>query len=517
MGKGNFFLKELLSCFLVGLFIMFLGNTNNVFAYNQPTMSTQQAQLILDTLKNKDFNYKNAYGIQLTEQEKMTYLNSMQPNEFATQFNNKRQYIDYDFTWNDVTIFYNNGLTSNAGRGLTIDFIIAPNNYNNLILKNNYTNRYEIDILNNYKAIDIGYGQYGWNTMLTITTMSLYPKFELEISNGNINNLNCFISINNDRHIKFNSTDYTISTDILYFTDSGGIVTPEITPEDTESDYGYYFYDSQLVGAIPVNKLSLQEFYSLDEWWYIGDELNYTYNYYYYSGDEKISINNLITLNTSRNSGDTGSFYFPKLYRQQIDSLPNDTGFYLDISCSLGNDTVTIIEDFYSFYTFSEVVDSGATGVITNESGDITGGVDLTGIQVGLNNLNNNLTSQPDISNITISSGEIESSLGFELASNPYENFWLSFTNGFRNALTSNTKTYIDIDFLGYVYRYDLSNVHNPLPADLKTFISLICTALLTYQMLKEVKILVNDIQKGGIITTTSANALEDDDYLVYF
>lgn len=257
---------------------------------------------------------------------------------------------------------------------------------------------------------------------------------------------------------------------------------------DTESSLGYYFYDG-IENVTQINKLSLANYQNLDEWWYIGNDLTFDYDYYYLNNNEKVSVKQYIDIVQTSNSGDTGKFYIPRIDRQQLDNLPNETGFYLDLTVNSGD--IVLANQFYSFVTYSSVVDSGATGTITNTSGDVTGNIDLTGIQSAL-------TNEANFENVNISSGDISSSLGFNFETDPYANFWLTFTQGLNTALNTSVRT-IQIPFRDKTYTINLDNYTTQEPSALKVFFATISSTFVCLGLLKWIKKTIDEITSGDV------------------
>lgn len=497
--KTNIFLFSIL--IIISSLALFLFYPKDVKAYSQPTMSITQAQLILDTFKNKeDFIYSNNYTSLTTNEEAIQTIQNISASDFANKFNTRVQsQISYDFNWDDVSIIGGkNVMNLTSFHGFTFIFVISPNNYNNLTLTfDSDRNQYKIN--NNYKFIAL---QYRLDTGATYyasgTDFFTYPKRIPETNDSLliINNFNFCVGINNDKHIKYNNFDYTIASDILYFTNNGGIVTPEIISGDIESSYGYFFYENDNISAIPINIENNIPYYKLDEFWYIGNDLNYTYNYYYYSGDTKVSINNLITLNQWTNSGDTGKFYEPKIYTSDYWQLPNNTGFYLDINCELNGTTETIIQDFYSFYTYSEVVDSGQTGTITitNGSGDVSSGeIDLSGIQAGINNTNNFLNQNIDNNK----SGEIENALNIDMnITDPTADFFTWFFNQLKDCFTVNTAQTLTFTILNNQFSINSDNYILDIPL-LNNVLGLGSGIFILYGIFKDIRKEIEKVKEG--------------------
>lgn len=171
----------------------------------------------------------------------------------------------------------------------------------------------------------------------------------------------------------------------------------------------------------------------------------------------------------------------------------------------------------------------GSTGNITNPSGETTGKVDLSGIEQGIGDinqnidktnekldgisgevgkLNENLTSVPSLSGEIISSGEITNALNFDFAKDPYSNFWLEFTTGLSNALTGNNRS-IKIDFRNKSYNINLDDFSLQVPDFLKSFLAIISTVLVVWQMIKYVKIIIDKISSGNMDEVLAMNEEE--------
>lgn len=487
---------------------------NNVYANIHPTMSSTQAQLILDTYKNKDIIYHSPYYPSMTQAEIISTINQMNASIFASKFNEYASYLNYNFTWDDVSIVCFYGLPINGARGVSIAFIIAPNQSSNVQVT--YTPVYPNDptyikTKNSYNVITISYftDYNDWGVTDISQEVALYPAFEPVTENGDITNFNFFIGINEDRKVKYNNTDFTIVNDIFYFTDSGGIVTPEIDIGNNQSEYGCYYDHTGGTTEINVKNLSNMNF--LNDFFYIGDELTYNYDYYYYSGDTKFSVKNYINFYTYRNSGDNGTFYDAYLTKTNAETLLINKNYYFDLEVTLNEDTETLANEFNSFYVNSYVVDSGQTGTITitNSSGDISSGeIDLTGIQAGIGDINSSLTNELDLSGETISSGDITSSLGFDLATDPYDNFWYNLTTGLSTALSTSVRT-ISITFQNRTYTINLDDYTTKTPTALKVFFATISTFFVLFGLFKFVKLTINKITSGDVDSLLKSNQNE--------
>lgn len=172
--------------------------------------------------------------------------------------------------------------------------------------------------------------------------------------------------------------------------------------------------------------------------------------------------------------------------------------------------------------------DSGSTGTITNPSGEVTGNIDLNGIENSLNNIENKiptsgdiagvisgevgkitdtLTSQPDISNTVITGDDIESALNFEFESDPYANFWLELTNGLKNALLG-TKRTIDITFQSRTWTIDLDDFA-VLPAWLKIILAPFSTVFFVWVLVRWWKVILDKITSGNVDSVLKENSEE--------
>lgn len=238
-----------------------------------------------------------------------------------------------------------------------------------------------------------------------------------------------------------------------------------------------------------------------------------------YNGSDLISPNYILT------TVKTASFYY------------NVNGVYLPVLNNYNG------FDYYDLYPREpEIPDEpsgdigGTTGTITNPSGDTTGKVDLSGIESGigninqnidktnekldgisgelnaisgeLGNINENLTTVPDISNQIITSGEITSALNFDFAEDPYANFWLELTTGLSGALTNNVRS-IDIQFRGQTYKIDLDKFAIQTPEFLRSFLSILSTVFIFWKMIRYWKIIINKITSGDMDEVLEMNEEE--------
>lgn len=187
-------------------------------------------------------------------------------------------------------------------------------------------------------------------------------------------------------------------------------------------------------------------------------------------------------------------------------------------------------------------VDTGETGTIKNNSGDKTGSIDLSGIQSGINNvqnqisgdtqkvidnqnentqgiinalsgetekITNTLTDSADdlIDNTIITSGDIESALNFEIAQDPYSNFWFTLTNNLKSALLG-TKRSIDIFFQGETWTISLDE-YMTLPSWLVIILTPFSTAFFTWVLVRQIKLIFDKISSGNVDSLLKENSEE--------
>lgn len=181
--------------------------------------------------------------------------------------------------------------------------------------------------------------------------------------------------------------------------------------------------------------------------------------------------------------------------------------------------------------------DSSSTGTITNPSGDITGQIDLSGIEQGIGDINNNLNnienkipSSGDMQNIisgevskitntltdsadntidntNITSGDIVNSLGFSLMENPYQNFWYAMTQGLSSCLTDSVRS-IPVDWLGFNGYFNLDGLIN-YPSSLKTILTTVSTVAMVWWLVKWWKIIIDKLTSGNVEEVLEMNEEE--------
>lgn len=503
---------------------------NKVYA-SIPTMTIDDASMILENFRSGDnYKYKYFYNSSATDTSNINLLTTkanaadlmnIWNNNIVPLTSNNSTSGD---TWNDI-IFTCFGYSSSEVRIRVLllgDSTSTGYGKAHFDCGNYATNQY-------YFSIKPTTGTpSGYRCDIKINSSGMVAPSSLDwfytSSNGStvqrINtSLNPISTENNDLSCAF---AYTLGQDTKTYYNNGTteytlINRPVLTPSepisgDTESSLGYMFYENENIPALGLNLLSNNNF-TTDEYWYIGDDLNFNWNYYYLSGDEKISIsgNNLINLNYTNNSGDTGKFYIPTINKINFSNIPNNKDFYLDLYIYYGNDLIYERTHFYSFYTYKQVIDSGQTGTITitNSSGDTSSGeIDLSGIQAGIGDINSSLTNELNLSGETISSGDITSSLGFDLATDPYANFWYNLTTGLSTALSTSVRT-ISITFQNRTYTINLDDYTTKTPTALKVFFATISTFFVLFGLFKFVKLTINKITSGDVDSLLKSNQNE--------
>lgn len=182
--------------------------------------------------------------------------------------------------------------------------------------------------------------------------------------------------------------------------------------------------------------------------------------------------------------------------------------------------------------------DTGNTGDITDDEGNITGSIDLSGIQNQLGTINNNINDGVDniidnqnqntqaivgsidnlnetliddadelIEDTKITSGDIESALGFKIVSDPYSNFWFTLTNNLKNALLG-TKRSIDITFQNRTWTISLDD-YMVLPPWLTIILIPISTAFFTWVLVRQWKHIFDKLSSGNIDSILKENSEE--------
>lgn len=506
--------------FFIILFLFFtcsLVLQNNVFAYTHPTMSNEQFNAIKEYYTNNTDYLPVQAGIASNDTYKER-IDNFVTSQCVTLFNQKIALYNQDITWDNITVVYcMTGSSTNPASYFA--FLVSKktsNNSNLNFIRIEPENRYDDTLYRCDYYVEIMLNSNNILSAYTATNdyITEKPKKIPTISGDNITitNMEYFLNINTTTKAIYNNTIYDLSDNYITFDENGNVLGNDPVSGDTETSLGYMFYENENVPALGLNLLSNNNF-TTNEYWYIGNDLNFNWNYYYLNENEKISIsgNNLINLNYANNSGDTGKFYFPTINKNNFSNIPNNTDFYLDFYIYYGNDLIYERTHFYSFYTYKQVIDSGQTGTITitNSSGDTSSGeIDLSGIQSGIGDINSSLTNELNLSGEIISSGDITSSLGFDLATDPYANFWYNLTTGLSTALSTSVRT-ISITFQNRTYTINLDDYTTKTPTALKIFFATISTFFVLFGLFKFVKLTINKITSGDVDSLLKSNQNE--------
>lgn len=194
-------------------------------------------------------------------------------------------------------------------------------------------------------------------------------------------------------------------------------------------------------------------------------------------------------------------------------------------------------DDYNTYYNIQPEPDEpsgdsggGSTGTITDNNGDTTGKIDLSGIENGINNINdsvntqgqniinaisgesqniiNSLTNQPDLSQTEITKEQIENALDFDFMADPYANFWLEMTNGLSGALTNSVRQ-IPVDWLGYQGVFDLDELGFNYPAPVMLFLTAASTISMVWVLVRWWKIIVDKLTSGNMDEVLAMNEEE--------
>jgi len=390
---------------LCTLFISILG-TKNIYAGTIPTMTEQQAKQLINYLKSGD-NYKfynDAAGTTPTETTIYNMLNNAEAQTLANHWNNNIANLinstnlkNYDITFENIVFL---GMFNKYRQAY--DIIVIFQNYNNSnYMKITYNGtKYLYDKYNGtpyYSFLSI----YNNNYITNLTYIdTLTSDFSVNKLNNNMYITPYYYNNNSQVSIPFlytlnENTEFYINYSGTYKVKSYNYYTENISIENNStSEYGYLWSPASN-GGIRVNRKNTNNV-NIDCDFYVGDELNYNYEFYYYSGDTKIDITNLISNTTNNNIEETGTWFKFYIAKENLWNLKDNTRYYLTADVSLNENTENIVDNFYAFYTTTQTIETGQTGNITNNSGENTGKMDLTGIESGIENINNNITNSTE-------------------------------------------------------------------------------------------------------------------------
>lgn len=310
----------------------------------------------------------------------------------------------------------------------------------------------------------------------------------------------------------------------------------------------FYAYKGAVIGINGIDRfedlyIDLNNNFVVNRDMIIGNSFNLNlWDFYYIESGEEISIKDLISYEVLDSW--FGDIYFFHIEKENIKKLPNNTEFYVKLNTTAKNNYNTEFNFVKKAFKTTSVLPSGDPGGDTPGSSGDSGNVDLSRIESGisdinnnLNNVNNNLndienkiptsseisdiissetskitetiTTVPDLSGETITSGEIQGALNLDFIADPYSNFWYELTTGFSHALTDNVRSY-EIPWLnGYKYTFNLDTWGFKLPSALQSILISASTISLLWVIVKYWKIIVDKISSGSIDEVLAMNEEE--------
>lgn len=172
----------------------------------------------------------------------------------------------------------------------------------------------------------------------------------------------------------------------------------------------------------------------------------------------------------------------------------------------------------------------GSSGTITDNNGQVTGSIDLSGIENGIKDVQNQIsgdtqkivnsisgesqklintiTDQPDLSQTEITEEQITDAIGFDFMADPYENFWLQMTTGLSGSLTGSVRQ-LPINILGYQGVFDLDNLNFNYPASIRLILTSITTVCMVWILVKWWKIIIDKLTSGDMDEVLAMNEEE--------
>lgn len=401
-------LRGLLPLFL--LFFVFLCPT--VEAYTYPIMSTEQAEYLIETLKKSTDLQNDSLKYSTTDLE--TILNTINPELLKNQFNNLISQTTYNLSWENIILF-----TYFDSEGLFWNFMISNNDTNNDmgvfgISKDGNSYYRTINFSNPVKMV----------TFLTNTNNSLifrgsyqdmiglgfYTYTEPIIENDIITNLDRFICFNKNYYTKWNrELDYYFKNKVI-FNNNGTIEETGksyIEENNYESENGIWWNSNNRMDSLYINANHYQW---LNDYFYVGIALDFDWNYYYYSGDEKISVNDFIDF-SAYHKDPNGNIYHEGIKSDNIKYIPKKD-IYLDINayCYRSGDLVetkSLVENWLAITWTDDIlvtnISSSVGGSLVNSSGEViaefSGEVDNNNIVDSISNtIENTILGEKDVS-----------------------------------------------------------------------------------------------------------------------
>lgn len=362
------------------------------------------------------------------------------------------------------------------------------------------------------------YASYSSNTVSSGDMKLVYDYFGLNYYPATLNaSANAMNQLLTDQSLDL--------LNVCFTTLSGSIVVIPVNGSVGNNNQNLYVFQNG--NAVYVRKF--------DSWTYSGDTINGA-NYsgltiYWLSGNTYTTSNNATSVNFTNYSGTIIS----------SNSQPNvdistvlATWGYCSVASSINNEIgsynwrfLSNKVQFSNWVTPTPTPTSTPSPTPTPSNG---GNTDLSTtndkideVKDSVNNVNNSidnlssqisgetqeivdtLTSVPDLSGETVESGEIIDALNFNFSGDPYENFWLTLTNGLYDCLTYDQRT-INFTFLNHTYLIDLDETLPHYPESIEALLTIICIYYFCFLILKYIKHMMHLIQSGNMDTLLEMN-----------
>lgn len=330
-------------------------------------------------------------------------------------------YNSFEFeTWSSITFNnYANAVMGTSGldyysKGISDErFVNSMSNNYFKVMRNKDGNLFYATTtsINSYLNIDYSstYGFYTpWMNSFNFNSSNLNMTYEriirdmqLTFSNSGLENFDDYNSL---IYLKTAIPEFypvisgpVFSATFNSYINETPIKSEEIIPDTTNSIYGYLWSPSVISGDVEINLDYKENNQLIHGEHFIGSALQSSFVFYYYSGDNVVSFNDYVTRNAYL-STDYGTWYDFYIEPENLEYLPNNTDFYLNIYATLNDNTATVVKDFLAFHTVDN--SGGGTGGDTNgDNGDYTG--QLNQIEGSLNNIENKIPTSGDIEQAT--------------------------------------------------------------------------------------------------------------------
>lgn len=129
-------------------------------------------------------------------------------------------------------------------------------------------------------------------------------------------------------------------------------------------------------------------------------------------------------------------------------------------------------------------------------------------IKQEIGNVNENLTTVPDLEDKEVTGEDIINNFNFEFMEDPYSNFWFELITGVGSCLTDNVRTF-NINWLGYEYTFNLDNWGSFYPSAIEFILSSISTVAIVWVIVKWWKIIIDNLTSGSIDQVLAMNEEE--------